>query len=142
MGGAHTDVVLFGENGLVRENKVSTDSSDLFNTVLTGLEKITQGIEPEKIKRIVLSTTLTTNAIVQKKNPEVGMIVSGGPGIDPEFFRTNEHYYAVSGSIDHRGREVDPVDENEILKIADTLKKDGIRNIGIVGKFSVRNPAP
>ncbi|QTA91732.1 hydantoinase/oxoprolinase family protein [Desulfonema magnum] len=140
VGGTHTDVVLFGENGLVRENKVLTDSSDLFNTVLTGLEEITQGIEPEKIKRIVLSTTLTTNAIVQKKNPEVGMIVSGGPGIDPEFFRTNEHYYAVSGSIDHRGREVDPIDENEILKIADVLKKEGIRNIGIVGKFSVRNP--
>jgi N-methylhydantoinase A/oxoprolinase/acetone carboxylase beta subunit len=142
VGGTHTDVVLWGyEDGLIRDIKVPTDSSDLFATVLTGLEKITEGADPQKIRRAVLSTTLTTNAIVQKKTPEVGMIVSAGPGIDPEFFRTNDHYYAVSGSIDHRGREVDPVNVYEIQKIADILKKDGIRNIGIVSKFSVRNPA-
>lgn len=141
VGGTHTDAVLWGyEDGLIRDIKVPTDSADLFATVLTGLEKITQGADPKKIRRAVLSTTLTTNAIVQKKTPEVGMIVSAGPGMDPEFFRTNDHYYPVSGSIDHRGREVEPVNTYEIQKIAETLKKDGIRNIGIVSKFSVRNP--
>lgn len=141
VGGTHTDVVLLKDETLAREIKVPTDSSDLFKTVLTGLEKITEGIEPEEIRRIVLSTTLTTNAIVQGKTQQVGMIVSGGPGIDPALFQTNEHYFTVSGSIDHRGREKEPVDEHEILKIADILKKKEIRNIGIVGKFSARNPA-
>ncbi|MDM8549036.1 hydantoinase/oxoprolinase family protein [Desulfobacterales bacterium HSG2] len=141
VGGTHTDVVLLGNNGLMREIKVTTDSSDLFQTVLGGLEKITEGIEPAEISRVVLSTTLTTNAIVQEKNPQVGMIVSGGPGIDPELFRTNEHYFTVSGCMDHRGRETEPVNESDIRKIADTLKKEKIRNVGIVGKFSARNPA-
>ncbi len=50
------------------------------------LEKVTEGIDPEKINRVVLSTTLTTNAIVQGNIPPVGMIVSGGPGIVPEDF--------------------------------------------------------
>ncbi len=140
VGGTHTDVVLLGTEGLIKEVKVTTDPSNLFNSVLSGLEKITEGIEPENIHRIVLSTTLTTNAIVQKKFPEVGMIVSGGPGLDPELFRSNRHYYPVSGSIDHRGREIEPVDSKEIKKIAKRFKKEKIRLVGVVCKFSVRNP--
>ena len=140
VGGTHTDVVLLDRDGLIKEIKVTTDQSDLFNSVLTGLIKITEGIEPEKIHRIVLSTTLTTNAIVQKKFTEVGMIVSSGPGLDPELYRTNRHYFAVSGSIDHRGREIEPVDPAEINEIAERLKKENIQCIGVVSKFSVRNP--
>lgn len=140
VGGTHADVVLLGDSGLVREIKVPTDQENLFKTVLAGLEAIIDGIDPHQIRRIVLSTTLTTNAIAQKKLPPVGMIVSSGPGVDPDFYRTNLHYYAVAGSIDHRGREVAPISENEIQKVADGFKTKGIRNVGIVGKFSVRNP--
>jgi len=140
VGGTHADVVLLGDSGLVREIKVPTDQENLFKTVLAGLEAIIAGIDPHQIRRIVLSTTLTTNAIAQKKLPPVGMIVSSGPGVDPDFYRTNLHYYAVAGSIDHRGREVAPISENEVQKVADGFKTEGIRNVGIVGKFSVRNP--
>jgi N-methylhydantoinase A len=141
VGGTHTDVVLLGEEGLLREVKISTRSSDLFGTVLDGIDRITEGIDPKEISRAVLSTTLTTNAIVQGENPAVGMIVSAGPGIDPEAFRTNEHYHAVSGAIDHRGREVRPIDPDEIAAIAEEFKAAGIRNIGIVSKFCTRNPS-
>jgi N-methylhydantoinase A/oxoprolinase/acetone carboxylase beta subunit len=89
---------------------------------------------------MVLSTTLTTNAVVQHKTPPVGMIVSSGPGIDPEFYRTSSHYFAVGGSIDHRGREVEPLDAGEIQQIVADLAKEGIRYVAVVGKFSVRNP--
>jgi N-methylhydantoinase A/oxoprolinase/acetone carboxylase beta subunit len=141
VGGTHTDVVLLGEEGLLREVKAPTRSSDLFGTVLDGIDRITDGFDPAQISRAVLSTTLTTNAIVQGQNPAVGMIVSAGPGIDPEAFRTNAHYYGVSGSIDHRGREVRPVDPDEIAEIAERFRSAGIRNIGIVSKFSTRNPS-
>ena len=141
VGGTHTDVVLLNRDGLLKDIKVPTDPSDLFQSVLSGLNAVTAGIDPSHIDRIVLSTTLTTNAIVQNKLPPVGMIVSSGPGIDPEFYRTNPHFFAVAGSIDHRGREIVPVDPAEIGEIADQLKKQGIRHIGVVGKFSVRNPS-
>ncbi len=140
VGGTHTDIVLVGDQGIERETKVITDHADLFNTVLTGLEKVTRGIDHQKINRVVLSTTLTTNAIVQNKLVPAGMIVAGGPGIDPAYYRTNSHYYCVKGSIDHRGRETEPVNSSEIKKIRDQLKKDDIRYVGIVSKFSVRNP--
>ncbi|MBC2711448.1 MAG: hydantoinase/oxoprolinase family protein [Desulfosarcina sp.] len=140
VGGTHTDVVLLGQEGLARQIKVPTNPSDLFATVLTGLEKITEGIDPAHIRRAVLSTTLTTNRIVQRRIPDVGMIVSAGPGMDPELFRTGPHYHTVSGAIDHRGRENTPIDEAQVLKVADSLKKNGIRYLGVVSKFSVRNP--
>jgi len=140
VGGTHTDVVLLGDAGVLAQIKIPTDPQDLFRTVLASLEEITKDIHPDSVQRIVLSTTLTTNAIVQSKIPPVGMIVSSGPGIDPAFYRTNSHYFAVSGSIDHRGREIAPIHEKEIRGIAATLKREGIRHVGVVGKFSVRNP--
>jgi len=127
VGGTHTDVVLLDKKGLVKEVKVPTDASDLFTSVLSGLTAVTEDIDPAAIDRMVLSTTLTTNAVVQHKTPPVGMIVSSGPGIDPEFYRTNPHYFAVAGSIDHRGREVEPLDAGEIQQIAADLAKEGIR---------------
>ncbi len=141
VGGTHTDVVLLDGSGLKNEIKVPTDAANLFQSVLTGLDAVTAGIDPAQIDRIVLSTTLTTNAIVQNKIPPVGMIVSSGPGIDPECYRTNGHYFPVAGSIDHRGREREPVNPNEIEAVANRLKQDGIRHVGVVGKFSVRNPS-
>jgi len=141
VGGTHTDVVLIDRAGLQKEIKVNTDPSDLFQSVLSGLDLITENIDPAEIDRIVLSTTLTTNAIVQNKIPPVGIIVSSGPGIDPECYRTNSHYYIVKGSIDHRGREIEPIDPDEISAIAGRFKKAGIRYVGIVGKFSIRNPS-
>ncbi|CAB1062895.1 Hydantoinase/oxoprolinase family protein [Olavius sp. associated proteobacterium Delta 1] len=141
VGGTHTDVVLINRVGLQKEIKVPTDPSDLFQSVLSGLDAITEDIDPSDINRIVLSTTLTTNAIVQNKIPPVGMIVSSGPGLDPECYRTNPHYFAVSGSMDHRGREIEPIYPDEINEIADSLKKEGIQHIGVVGKFSIRNPS-
>jgi N-methylhydantoinase A/oxoprolinase/acetone carboxylase beta subunit len=141
VGGTHTDVVLIGKDGLIKEIKVPTDPSDLFNSVLAGLTAITRDHDPEKINRIVLSTTLITNAIVQNKTQPAGMVVAGGPGIDPKFYRTNSNYFAVAGSIDHRGREIEPIDPAEIKDITAHLKAEGIEHVGVVGKFSVRNPS-
>jgi N-methylhydantoinase A len=140
VGGTHTDAVLLGQEGLMRQIKVPTDQTDLFNTVLTALEKIIDGIDLTRISRAVLSTTLATNRIVERRTPDVGMIVAAGPGMDPELFRTGPCYYPVKGAIDHRGRAVAPIDQAEVLKVAEQLEHRGIRYVGIVSKFSVRNP--
>jgi N-methylhydantoinase A/oxoprolinase/acetone carboxylase beta subunit len=140
VGGTHTDVVLLGQEGLLRQVKVPTNPSDLFTTVLTGLEKITEGIELAKINRAVLSTTLTTNRIVQNQIPDVGLIVSAGPGMDPALFSTGAHYHTIGGGIDHRGREIAPIDQAQVEAAADALEKAGIKYIGVVSKFSTRNP--
>jgi N-methylhydantoinase A/oxoprolinase/acetone carboxylase beta subunit len=141
VGGTHTDVVLLGENGLINEFKIPTNQKDLFGTVLSGLDQITRGIDPRDIKRVVFSTTLATNAIVQEKTPPVGMFVTAGPGIDPALFRVTDHFHVVSGAIDHRGREIQPVDTAQVKAVADKLAAGGVRYVGVVGKFSTRNPS-
>jgi N-methylhydantoinase A len=140
VGGTNTDVVLIGKDRILRQTKVPTDHSNLFKSVWTGLDEITRNVPPKSIGRAVLSTTLTTNAIIENKLVGTGMIVCSGPGIDPELFRTNDHYICVSGSIDHRGREVQPIDPREILTLASQWRAEGVKQVGIVGKFSVRNP--
>jgi len=141
VGGTHTDVVLLGENGLENRIKVPTDTSALFTTVLTGLEQVTRNIDPRQVSHAVLSTTLTTNAIIENKLPPVGLIVTSGPGIHPDNFRIGKHFHLVRGGIDHSGLEIQAVDETEVKKVAQLMAADGIKNVGVVGKFSARNPA-
>jgi N-methylhydantoinase A len=140
VGGTHTDAVLIGDGCILRQVKVPTDHSNLLECVRTALDTVSRDQGPGQIHRVVLSTTLTTNAIAEGKIAPTGMIVCSGPGIDPACFATGRHYYTVSGSIDHRGREIQPLDPMEIEAIASRILADGVRHVGVVGKFSVRNP--
>jgi len=141
VGGTHADVVLLGPQGLINAAKIPTDTANLFQTVVQGLDAVTRGVDPALIQRLVLSTTLTTNAIVQDQLPPVGMIVTAGPGLDPELFRPPCPYLVADGALDHRGRELVPVNASQVRAFAESFQKQGIRHIGVVGKFSVRNPA-
>lgn len=139
VGGTNTDVVLVNQSGLLDAIKVPTDHENLFATVLSGLERITDGLALSDIQRIVLSTTLTTNAIAENKLPRVGMIVSAGPGINPDNFRTGSDFEIVTGAMDHRGRERVAIDEAQIDAIAEKFQQRDVRYVGVVGKFSTRN---
>ncbi len=141
VGGTHTDVILLSGRQLIREVKIATDPDNLFQTLQAGLDAIIEGIDPKSIKRAVLSTTLATNLVAQQKLPDVGMVVAGGPGIDPRHFRTNALYYTVKGAQDHRGQEIQTLDDKEVLAIGEELRHKGIRYAGVVSKFSVRNSA-
>lgn len=140
VGGTHTDAVLLGTEGLVRDIKVATDPDRLYDTVISALDLLMAGQDANSVKRLVLSTTLATNLVVQKKLPPVALLVSAGPGIDPEHFRICEHYFRVRGALDHRGREIEPVDEEQVRAIGEQVKALGLPCIGVVSKFSVRNP--
>ncbi|MFP3870006.1 MAG: hydantoinase/oxoprolinase family protein [Syntrophobacteria bacterium] len=141
VGGTHTDVVVIEGREVVRKVKLLTDHDNLLETVGFGLLEATAGLDPQKVQRIVVSTTLATNAIVQGKVEPVGVIVASGPGMNPYSFATGEHYYPVSGVIDHRGREIAPINDGEIREIGGRLRSDSIRNVALVSKFSVRNPS-
>ncbi len=140
VGGTHVDVVLVEKGELKEKVKVPTQSENLLESVINGLSLILEKLPPEKVKRVVLSTTLGTNAIIQGKVSPVGVIVVSGPGIDPEEFSVGDCYTPVSGYVDHRGREVKPINRAEILDAAARMESAGIRQLAVVGKFSVRNP--
>lgn len=140
VGGTHTDAVLLGNNGVVHSVKVPTDPDNLFETVISSLDLLTRDQDGSDIKRLVLSTTLATNLVVQNKLPEVAILVSCGPGIAPEHFRVCEQYFVIPGAVDHSGREIEPLDEAKVREAGERIKELGIPFVGVVSKFSVRNP--
>ncbi|SOB59339.1 Acetophenone carboxylase alpha subunit [Pseudodesulfovibrio profundus] len=143
VGGTHTDAVAVTmKNGgeVAAWCKVPTRHDDLLWSVTEALKNILGQVDKEGITQLNLSTTLSTNAIVQGKTEDVGVIVSSGPGIDPHNFMPCKDYHVIDGSIDHRGNEVRAMPTRQLEKAIDSCKQNGIRVYACVGKFSTRNP--
>jgi N-methylhydantoinase A/oxoprolinase/acetone carboxylase beta subunit len=140
VGGTHTDAVAVEQSGVAASCKVRTDHGDLLASVRGALESILPQVDRRRIRRLNLSTTLSTNAIVEGRTEEVGVLVSAGPGIDPYNSMLCRHFHVLSGSIDHRGAEARRLDQAEVNAAVDSCLRSGIRVFAVVGKFSTRNP--
>ncbi|MDI3547458.1 MAG: hypothetical protein PWR10_1110 [Halanaerobiales bacterium] len=146
VGGTHTDGVLLVSDlaknyKIARTSKVMTDQEDLKNSILRVLDSLISGADRQKIERIVLSTTLATNTLVEKKYQPVGLILIPGPGLNPEYLQFGDENAILSGYINHRGQEVKPLSGSEIKQALKKYHSAGISNLAIVGKFSIRNPS-
>ncbi|MDI9569667.1 MAG: hydantoinase/oxoprolinase family protein [Pseudomonadota bacterium] len=141
VGGTHTDAVLIEGFKIRKKAKIPTDAAHLLNSLLQVATEILAGEDPGKLQRVVLSTTLSTNAIVQDKVERVGMVVAGGPGLSPELLPRIPHTFHVAGYVNHRGEIIAEIDREEIAAVGEKLRREGIGRLGIVGKFSTRNPA-
>ncbi|MCL1864580.1 MAG: hydantoinase/oxoprolinase family protein [Spirochaetes bacterium] len=139
VGGTHTDAVLIDKNGIKSTFKAKTDTKDLFNTIITALKEVISGVNVKEIKNINLSTTLSTNAIIENKLEKTGLFISSGPGINPENFKIGDNTYIIDGSINHRGSEILKLDTSALEKDIKACVKDGIKVFAAVTKFSTRN---
>jgi len=140
VGGTHTDAVVINRQGLAATAKVATDHDNLLHSVQETLEKVLRDVSPRQIRNLNLSTTLTTNAIIEQKLEPVGMLVAAGPGIDPRQYKIGDYFFPCRGSIDHRGVERAPLLDDEIEKHLQNCREAGIRCYAVVSKFSPRNP--
>ncbi len=140
VGGTHTDAVLIDRGGIRKKAKVVTDAGNLVRSLLGATGALLGDENPERLKRVVLSTTISTNAIVQRKTERVGMVLACGPGVHPSGLKFSEDVHFISGYVNHRGVEVAKVDEREVTEVRNIFRSQGIETAGIVGKFSTRNP--
>ncbi len=140
VGGTHTDAVLIENRKVIASCKTPTDHTNLLKSMTTAIEEVIKNVPLDKIKRINLSTTLSTNAIVEKKMERVGVIISAGPGINAENYKLGKDFIIVDGSINHRGTEIKPLDPEQMKHIPDDYVKSGIKVFAAVTKFSTRNP--
>jgi len=140
VGGTHTDAVALSEAGIAATCKVKTDHADLLASVNEALEGILKSVPARDIVQLNLSTTLSTNAIVQGQTEDVGLLVVPGPGISADEFMLCRNYHVLSGSIDHRGSEIARLDPDEARRAIAACRTAGLRVFGCVGKFSTRNP--
>jgi N-methylhydantoinase A/oxoprolinase/acetone carboxylase beta subunit len=141
VGGTHTDAVVVDKAGVVlAAAKVSTNHEDLLCSVREVLENVLSKVDPEGIERLNLSTTLSTNIIVEEKIEDVGVLVSSGPGLAIEMIQVGGHFHGLSGSIDHRGVEVVPLSRDEADQAIAACRRDDVKVFAAVTKFSPRNP--
>ena len=140
VGGTHTDSVLMQDRNIIRKSKVLTDKSNILKSVTLATEAVAQPEDIKQLKRIVLSTTISTNAVAQNQLDPVGMIVMNGPGVSPKDLPLSTRTTIVSGYMNHRGLEADSIDEDEIRELKKQFADNKIDHVGIVGKFSTRSP--
>lgn len=139
VGGTQTDAVLVAGDQVIRATKTPT-GDDLLKTLKAAMDHTLEDVDAGQIERMGFSTTMAINAIVQDRLEPAGMIVSAGPGMDPGWFAVGPSYHVVDGCIDHQGYEVNPLDKDGVADAISRIRESQIRVIGVVGKFSVRNP--
>jgi N-methylhydantoinase A/oxoprolinase/acetone carboxylase beta subunit len=140
MGGTHIDAVIIENGNVINTVKKTTDHKDLFNSIWTTLKELLSGYDKSKIKKINLSTTVSTNSIVEGKTSPVGMIIQSGPGLPHDFLACGDEKVFISGYIDHRGKVIQDIDTKEIEKAIKTFKGKNINHYAVISKFSTRNP--
>jgi N-methylhydantoinase A len=140
VGGTYTDAVLMDGRKIVEKTKVPTDNAQLLDSLLSALDPLLEAVKGKNLERIVLSTTLITNLIATKNVDPTALVIIPGPGLNPSTYDYKvPHTFLLSGAIDYRGREIDPLDEQEIEICAQKIREAGVMRAVVVGKFSQRN---
>jgi N-methylhydantoinase A/oxoprolinase/acetone carboxylase beta subunit len=83
VGGTHTDAVLIDRFKVLKKAKVVTNQKNFLASLLNVTNKLVDEADIAQLERVVLSTTISTNAIVQNKVDRVGLMVVSGPGLSP-----------------------------------------------------------
>jgi len=81
VGGTFTDVLLINaESGETWRSKVPSTPEDQSIGVLRGIEKACEiaGIGPAAVTHVQHGTTVATNAVLEGKGAQVGLITTGG----------------------------------------------------------------
>jgi N-methylhydantoinase A len=138
VGGTTTDAVLVDGGRVAKTAYVPTDHDNLLNCLLGALDQLVNGIDTNKIKRVVLSTTLITNMIAEGKTDPVALVLIPGPGTNPSDYDLGEAFI-LDGAIDFRGKEIDKLKESQIKEVASKISAQGLSRVAVVGKFCQRN---
>lgn len=137
VGGTFTDAVVVDDGRVISHAKIPTTHGRLLECIAEAIDCSLLELAAENITRVALSTTIVTNAIVEKRIAKVGLLVIPGPGVEIENL-VPVPPVVLSGYTDHRGREVAGVTEHEIATAASRLSE--CETFAISGKFANRNP--
>lgn len=150
-GGTYTDaaVIAARDHRVIASAKAITTKGDLAIGVSEAISKavasLPQGLKPEDISLVSVSTTLATNAVVEGHGSAVGVILSGfdaqmaeRTGIGKAF--PGMPVEMIAGGHDHNGDERVPLD---IAGLEAALARMGGKcdAFAVASGFAVRNPA-
>lgn len=163
VGGTFTDVVLVDDRtGAVRVAKVLNSHADRADTVLSGIRRLLDetGIPSRKISYIGHGTTITTNAVIERKGARTALITNKGFrdileigrfGRPPELiYRVHEGRpdpyvdrelrVGVPCRITADGEVAADLDMDELARLVGELKAKEVEAIAVCFLFSFLNP--
>jgi len=127
-GGTNVDAVLVEDGAVVAQAKVpNAGARDSIEAVLSALRR--DWTDPP-VERVVVATTVVTNAALQDGLPGCTNVLIPGPGLSPERLAYGEVLEVLPGCVDHRGRVTEP------------LAFDGTPStpvVAVTSKFAARN---
>jgi len=137
-GGTYTDAVILRDSNskILDSGKALTTYPDL----MTGIRNAIDKLNPEylkKVKLVSVSTTLSTNTILEKTGYPVGLILVGDYKIPKEL--PAEYCINIKGGHNSNGDELQPLDINAVEQFAMSLKKK-VSAFAVSSYFSTRNP--
>ncbi|MCF8070274.1 MAG: DUF1638 domain-containing protein [Desulfobacterales bacterium] len=138
-GGTYTDAVILNisTGKILSCSKASTTPYDPSIGIIKALSKLPEN-ELKKVDFVSLATTFATNAIVEGKGVNAGLILIGYDKTHPALSKLSPVLF-LEGGHDYWGKEVAPLDlasnKDEIISFANNLDA-----IAISGFFSTRNP--
>lgn len=133
VGGTFTDAVILEQGEIAAQAKRATTHDDVLHCVLAALDAVLKPELAEKLERVVISSTIVTNALTEGRLDDVFLAVIAGPGMNiAGHLPVNPCY--MQGYVDHRGKITAQLD---LLKL---LQQRGKGVAAVSGKFSVRNP--
>jgi N-methylhydantoinase A/oxoprolinase/acetone carboxylase beta subunit len=151
VGGTNTDAVVM-DGSRVFAGVKSPTTPDVMSGVVAALKSALRasGLSPEAVGVVMIGTTHFTNAVVQRRDLAPTAAVRLGlpataslpPMVDwPEELRSaiGNHVYLAHGGHEFDGREISALNEAELLKIAEDIKKKGVRLVPVASVFSPVN---
>ncbi|HEU4341440.1 MAG TPA: hydantoinase/oxoprolinase family protein [Candidatus Binatia bacterium] len=162
-GGTFSDFVFFNEtSGEVAITKVPSTPKEPFQAVLNGIkELIDRGVAAGDISFFSHGTTVGTNALLEEKGAQTGLLVTEGfrgiyevmeqtrgygPATYDLFFEKPRllapPYYTeeIPERVDFRGNALKPIDTEASNHAVKRLKKKGVESVAVCFLFSFLNP--
>lgn len=136
VGGTFTDAVIIDNQQILSQTKVPTQHENVFICIVEALDHVLADVDVKKIKRVVISSTIVTNALTENKVDPVFLAVMTGPGMNVKNKFPAEPYL-FSGYVDHRGKVTSQIQWN---RHQDILSRRGSGVCAVSGKFAVREP--
>jgi N-methylhydantoinase A len=162
VGGTFTDLVFCTASGEVHCLKVPSTPSRPGESILTGVDEIRATLHPDAASwrgaHHTHSSTVATNALIERRGAKVGMITTAGfrdlfelqrlaiphpmrfDSRRPLPLVPREWVHEVRGRIGPDGTEVEPLDEAALVAAARVLVAAGVDIAVVVFLHSYRNP--
>ncbi|HUE44735.1 MAG TPA: hydantoinase/oxoprolinase family protein [Aestuariivirgaceae bacterium] len=162
IGGTFTDAVLLSVDGRSFVEKTLTTHQDLLAGFFGAVDSVlaAAGLSPGDVDDVVVhATTVVTNALIERKGPKTGLILTKGfrdilyirdehrydmydPQIEfAEPLVPSEQTFVVDERIYADATVLRGVDEAEVRAIAERCREDGIASVAVCLLNSYRNPA-